>query len=131
VPTVVSFEFLMTNDRWSKTIASSGRAGRVSINNRQRCGEQEHHHVANMTRRHAIGLIAAAPALFSTAAKATARGVDETAFVRIGDIDQWIGIQGQDARNPVILYHHGGPAEAQSPFLNQFIPWETDFTVVN
>ncbi|MBZ5579161.1 MAG: alpha/beta hydrolase [Acidobacteriia bacterium] len=87
--------------------------------------------VANMTRRHAIGLVAAVPALLSAPASANARGVDETGFVRIGEIDQWIGIQGNDARNPVILYLHGGPAEAQSPFLKQFIPWEADFTVVN
>jgi pimeloyl-ACP methyl ester carboxylesterase len=86
---------------------------------------------ANLTRRHAIGLVAAAPALFSAPARAKTRGVDETGFVRIGEIDQWIGIQGEDARNPVILYLHGGPAEAQSPFLKQFLPWETDFTVVN
>jgi pimeloyl-ACP methyl ester carboxylesterase len=31
----------------------------------------------------------------------------------------------------VILYLHGGPGEAQSPFLDQFKPWERDFTVVN
>jgi len=86
---------------------------------------------ANMTRRHALGLVAAAPALLSVLARARSRAVDETGFVRIGDIDQWIGIQGNDARNPVILYLHGGPAEAQSPFLKQFIPWENDFTVVN
>jgi pimeloyl-ACP methyl ester carboxylesterase len=87
--------------------------------------------VRNMTRRHAIGLTAAAPALFGAPVTAKTRGVDETGFVRIGGIDQWIGIQGNDARNPVILYLHGGPAEAQSPFLKQFIPWETDFIVVN
>jgi pimeloyl-ACP methyl ester carboxylesterase len=87
--------------------------------------------VANMTRRQAIGLVAAAPALFSTPARAKARRIDETGFVRIGEIDQWIGIQGNDAHNPVILYLHGGPGEAQSPFLKQFIPWEADFTVVN
>ena len=86
---------------------------------------------ANTTRRHAIRLITAAPVLLVVPAKAKARGVDETGFVRIGEIDQWIGIQGEDARNPVILYLHGGPGEAQSPFLTQFIPWETDFTVVN
>jgi len=86
---------------------------------------------ANMTRRHALGLVAAAPPLLSVLARAKSRAVDETGFVRIGDIDQWIGIQGNDARNPVILYLHGGPAEAQSPFLKQFIPWENDFTVVN
>jgi pimeloyl-ACP methyl ester carboxylesterase len=57
--------------------------------------------------------------------------VDETGFVPIGGIDQWVGIQGRDIHNPAILYLHGGPGEAQSPFLREFVPWETDFTVVN
>jgi pimeloyl-ACP methyl ester carboxylesterase len=57
--------------------------------------------------------------------------VNETGFQKIGGIDQWIAIQGQDTRNPVILYLHGGPGEAQSPFLDQFKPWEQDFTVTN
>jgi pimeloyl-ACP methyl ester carboxylesterase len=59
------------------------------------------------------------------------RPVNETGFIRAGGIDQWIAIQGDDARNPAILYLHGGPAEAQSPFLSEFVPWERDYTVVN
>ncbi len=86
---------------------------------------------ANITRRHAVGLLAAAPALFCGPAGARASGIDETGFVRIGGIDQWVAIQGSDVRNPVLLYLHGGPGEAQSPFLKQFIPWETHYTVVN
>jgi len=80
-----------------------------------------------ISRRHALGLLAAAPVL----CHAATRGIDETGFVRIGGIEQWVGIQGSDVRNPVILFLHGGPAEAQSPFLKQFVPWETDYTVVN
>ena len=45
----------------------------------------------------------------------SSRAIDESGFVPIGGIDQWIAIQGSDARNPVILFLHGGPAEAQSP----------------
>jgi pimeloyl-ACP methyl ester carboxylesterase len=60
-----------------------------------------------------------------------AEPIDESGFVRIGRIDQWISIQGHDQSNPVILYLHGGPAEAQSPFLKEFLPWQRDFTVVN
>lgn len=60
-----------------------------------------------------------------------ADGIDEAGFVQIGGIDQWIAIQGQNRTNPVILYLHGGPGEAQSPFLDQFRPWQRDFTVVN
>jgi pimeloyl-ACP methyl ester carboxylesterase len=85
----------------------------------------------NITRRQAIGLMAAATALVSKPSGAESREIDETGFVGIGGIDQWIGVQGSDIRNPAVLYLHGGPAEAQSPFLKEFVPWETDFTVVN
>jgi pimeloyl-ACP methyl ester carboxylesterase len=57
--------------------------------------------------------------------------IDETGFVRIGGIEQWIAIQGRDAANPGILFLHGGPGEAQSPFLSQFLPWQREFTVAN
>lgn len=86
---------------------------------------------ASIPRRHAIGLLAAAPTLFCAAAGAKERGVDESGFVRIGGIDQWVAVQGRDVRNPVLLFLHGGPGEAQSPFLSQFVPWETAYTVVN
>jgi pimeloyl-ACP methyl ester carboxylesterase len=82
------------------------------------------------SRRQALGLAGAA---LLGAGRAWARdgSIDESGFVPIGGIDQWIAIQGQDARNPVILFLHGGPAEAQSPFLSEFRPWEASFTVVN
>jgi pimeloyl-ACP methyl ester carboxylesterase len=57
--------------------------------------------------------------------------INEQGFVHIGGIDQWIAIQGSDAKNPVILFLHGGPGEAQSPFLKEFLPWEQSFTVIN
>jgi len=60
-----------------------------------------------------------------------ANAIDERGYVSIGGIDQWVAIQGEDLANPVILYLHGGPGEAQSPFLDQFKPWERDFTVAN
>lgn len=60
-----------------------------------------------------------------------AAAIDEQAYVPIGGIDQWVAIQGEDRSNPVILYLHGGPGEAQSPFLDTFKPWGHDFTVVN
>jgi pimeloyl-ACP methyl ester carboxylesterase len=78
-----------------------------------------------------MGLVMLAPAMLSASTRAVTQGIDETGFVRIGGIEQWIAVQGSDIRNPVILYLHGGPGEAQSPFLKEFIPWERDFTVVN
>ncbi|HVZ28100.1 MAG TPA: alpha/beta hydrolase [Rhizomicrobium sp.] len=82
-----------------------------------------------LSRRHVLQAGVAAALLPARAAAAAP--VDESGFVRIGGIDQWIAIQGRNASNPVILYLHGGPSEAQSPFLKEFLPWEQDFTVVN
>lgn len=76
-------------------------------------------------------LIGAGAAALSFRSASAASPVDEARFVPIGGIDQWIAIQGQNTANPTILYLHGGPGEAQSPFLNSFASWEHDFTVVN
>jgi proline iminopeptidase len=56
--------------------------------------------------------------------------IDEQGYVSIGGIPQWIAIQGEGTK-PAILYLHGGPGEAQSPFLSTFAPWRRDYTVVN
>lgn len=60
----------------------------------------------------------------------TPNGIDEAMYAKIGGIDQWIQIRGQDRNNPVILCLHGGPGGswlAQTPL---FWPWEKEFTVV-
>jgi pimeloyl-ACP methyl ester carboxylesterase len=85
----------------------------------------------NFSRRRFFGLAAGGSLSLAGRASAAAGAIDESGFVRIGGIDQWIAIQGQNIRNPIILYLHGGPGEAQSPFLKEFLPWEQDFTVVN
>ena len=79
--------------------------------------------------RRAFGFGASAM-LLPGAARAAGR-VDEVGYIPIGGIDQWVAIQGENRDNPVILYLHGGPGEAQSPFLDMFKPWLRDFTVVN
>lgn len=57
--------------------------------------------------------------------------VKEEMFVRIGGIDQWITIKGDDRNNPVVLYLHGGPGDAASPFADaMFGGWEKDLTIV-
>jgi pimeloyl-ACP methyl ester carboxylesterase len=61
----------------------------------------------------------------------TPNGIDEARFVRVGGIDQWVTIRGQDRDNPVLLVVHGGPGFAflsQSPWA--FLSWERAFTVV-
>ena len=72
-----------------------------------------------------------AGAMMLPCAARAAGGIDEIGYVSLGGIDQWVAIQGEDRANPVILYLHGGPGEAQSPFLDMFKTWLADFTVVN
>jgi pimeloyl-ACP methyl ester carboxylesterase len=87
--------------------------------------------MTKLSRRQLIHMAAGGALLLAARPIAAAGPLAESGFVRIGGIDQWIAVQGLDPRNPAILFLHGGPGEAQSPFLNQFLPWERDFTVVN
>lgn len=57
--------------------------------------------------------------------------IKEEMFVRIGGIDQWITIKGDDRNHPVVLFLHGGPGDALSPYADAlFGGWEKDFTLV-
>jgi pimeloyl-ACP methyl ester carboxylesterase len=57
--------------------------------------------------------------------------IHEQMFVKIGGIEQWITINGDDRDNPVILFLHGGPGDALSPFAAaMFRGWTKDFTLV-
>ncbi|RPE80016.1 alpha/beta fold hydrolase [Vulcaniibacterium tengchongense] len=59
-------------------------------------------------------------------------GVQEAYKARIGGIEQWLNVRGQDRANPMILFVHGGPAAPVTPSLWQFQrPIEEYFTVVN
>lgn len=60
-----------------------------------------------------------------------ATAIHEQSFVRIGGIDQWITIDGKHRNNPVVLFLHGGPGDAYSPFAaSLFGGWDDDFTLV-
>ncbi len=56
-------------------------------------------------------------------------GIDEASFVRIGGLDQWITIRGQDRTKPVLLIVHGGPGDAESLNIARFAYLEKDFVV--
>jgi pimeloyl-ACP methyl ester carboxylesterase len=52
-------------------------------------------------------------------------------YVRLGGIDQWVTIRGQDRQNPVLLFVHGGPGDVTNPWsFALFAAWEKRFTVV-
>ena len=59
-------------------------------------------------------------------------GVQESYKTRIGGVDQWLSVRGQDRGNPMILFVHGGPASPVTPTMWQFQrPIEEYFTVAN
>ncbi|MGA3050120.1 MAG: alpha/beta hydrolase [Terracidiphilus sp.] len=58
------------------------------------------------------------------------RGVQEERLVRIGGIEQWIGIRGEDQDNPALLVLHGGPGSSYSIFKPHLRSWEKYFTLV-
>lgn len=60
----------------------------------------------------------------------TTEGIAESGFVRIGGIDQWVTIRGENRRNPVLLFIHGGPGSVYSIFSPLLRSWEKDFTIV-
>ncbi len=61
----------------------------------------------------------------------SANGIDSLEAVRIGGIEQWIEVRGQDVNNPILLFIHGGPGIAFIPLAGSFDgEWEKHFTVV-
>ena len=61
----------------------------------------------------------------------TPNGIDEGSYVKIGGLEQWITIRGEDRKNPVLLLLHGGPGDATNPWgYAGFRNWLKYFTVV-
>ena len=61
----------------------------------------------------------------------TPNGIDEASYVRLGGLEQWITIRGEDRQNPVLLLLHGGPGDATNPWgYAGFRNWLKYFTVV-
>jgi pimeloyl-ACP methyl ester carboxylesterase len=61
----------------------------------------------------------------------SSEGISSLGPVRIGGIDQWIQVRGQNVNNPILLVIHGGPGFAFIPTAGAFQgPWENHFTVV-
>src|SRR5690349_11519668 len=59
-------------------------------------------------------------------------GIQESYKTKIGGVEQWLSVRGQDKANPIILFIHGGPASPLMPTTWQFQrPLEEYFTVVN
>ncbi|MBP0615768.1 alpha/beta fold hydrolase [Jiella mangrovi] len=58
--------------------------------------------------------------------------VEETAFWTIGGIEQAVQFRGEDEKNPLLVYLHGGPGLPVMPFAHAFQrEWERRYTVVH
>jgi pimeloyl-ACP methyl ester carboxylesterase len=61
---------------------------------------------------------------------AAPNGIDEAKYVDINGAQEWITIRGEDRSAPVILFLHGGPSEANSPFPSLYLPYEKHYVFV-
>jgi pimeloyl-ACP methyl ester carboxylesterase len=57
--------------------------------------------------------------------------VDQSGYVAIGGIRQWVTIKGRDCANPIVLIVHGGPGNPNTPFAEAvYGGWTGAFTLV-
>lgn len=47
----------------------------------------------------------------------SSKGTDESAFVTLGRIEQWVTIRGQSRDNPALLFLHGGPGDVTNSLV--------------
>jgi pimeloyl-ACP methyl ester carboxylesterase len=62
---------------------------------------------------------------------AATSGIEEAKYLKVGDIEQWVTIRGEDRSNPIVLVLHGGPGDATNPWgYAGFRTWLKTYTVV-
>jgi pimeloyl-ACP methyl ester carboxylesterase len=67
-----------------------------------------------------------------TPAIATPHGIASLEKVKLGGVEQWILVRGNDVKAPVLLFVHGGPGSPEMPLARQFGPGlEKSFVVVH
>ncbi|MET8813965.1 alpha/beta hydrolase [Streptomyces sp. NPDC004549] len=57
-------------------------------------------------------------------------GIDEQSYVRIGGLDHWLSVRGEDRANPVVVELHGGPGSSNSILAGVSRAWERHVTLV-
>jgi pimeloyl-ACP methyl ester carboxylesterase len=56
--------------------------------------------------------------------------IEEAGFTRLGGIEQWTTLRGDNPGKPVLLVVHGGPGDILSPYIDELAPYEAQFVVV-
>lgn len=63
-------------------------------------------------------------------APVVANGINDSGWVKIGGVDQWISMRGRHKDAPILLFLHGGPGFTSIPNSWLFMPeWDEFFTV--
>jgi proline iminopeptidase len=57
-------------------------------------------------------------------------GIASLENVRLGGVDQWVQIRGDDRTKPILLFLHSGPGFPEMPFSHVNAPLEKEFVVV-
>ena len=61
----------------------------------------------------------------------TPNRIEEAKYLKIGGIEQWVTIRGEDRDNPVVLLLHGGPGDCTNPWgYAGFRTWLKSYTIV-
>lgn len=61
----------------------------------------------------------------------TPNRIEEAKYLKIGGIEQWVTIRGEDRDNPVLLVLHGGPGDCTNPWgYAGFRNWLKSYTIV-
>ncbi|MGX9729667.1 alpha/beta fold hydrolase [Janthinobacterium aestuarii] len=77
------------------------------------------------------GVALAAPSAAPSICASPAQSIREQGYVPINGIEQWITVTGAACGNPVILFIHGGPGNALSPYADAiYAGWERHYTLV-
>ena len=58
-------------------------------------------------------------------------GIATLEKIRLGGVDQWIQIRGEDGTKPILLFLHGGPGFPEMPFSHLNAALEKEFVVVH
>ncbi|HEX8817803.1 MAG TPA: alpha/beta hydrolase [Terriglobales bacterium] len=62
---------------------------------------------------------------------ATPNGIDQAQYLKIGGIEQWVTVRGENRDNPVVLVLHGGPGDCTNPWgYAGFRTWVKNYTIV-
>lgn len=82
----------------------------------------------------ATSLALSAPTVFAAdfGCAAPHQAVDQKGFIKIGGIEQWVTVKGDDCANPIVLFVHGGPGNPLSVYSDALYgAWTKRFTLIH